>query len=308
MLELIAGSKLEKAINSGQFVVTGELGPPKGADLTAFRHHAEGMRNHVEACNITDNQTAIVRTSSIACGAVLVQMGIEPIIQMVVRDRNRICLQSDVLGAYALGIKNMLCLAGDHQMFGNEPGSKGVYDIDSMQLLKGLQTLRDEKKFMGGEELEGDISYFLGAVENPFADPFEYRVDRLEKKINAGASFIQTQCIFDLDRFEKWMEMVRERGLHKKVAILGGVTPMKSLGAARYMKNNVSGITIPDELVERLKGAEDKKAEGLKIAIETIERLKEIEGVAGVHIMAIAWEEVVPEIVERAGLYPRPKL
>ena len=304
---MIAGSKLERAINSGQFVVTGELGPPKGADLTQLKHHAEGMRNHVEAYNITDNQTAIVRTSSIACGATLVQMGLEPIIQIVVRDRNRICIQSDVLGAAALGIKNILCLSGDHQKFGNEANSKGVYDIDSMQLLKGLKELRDEKKFMGGEALDGDISYFLGAVENPFADPFEYRVDRLEKKINAGASFIQTQCIFDLDRFERFMEMVRERGLHKKIAILGGVTPMKSLGAARYMKNNVSGITIPDELVERLKGAEDKKAEGLKIAIETIERLKQIEGVAGVHIMAIAWEEMVPEIVERAGLYPRPK-
>ena len=305
---MIAGSKLEKVINSGEFVVTGELGPPKGSDLTQLKHHAEGMRNHVEAYNITDNQTAIVRTSSIACGATLVQMGLEPIIQIVVRDRNRICIQSDVLGAHAMGIKNILCLAGDHQMFGNETGSKGVYDIDSMQLIKGLKDLRDEKKFMGGDDLDGDISYYLGAVENPFADPFEYRVDRLEKKIEAGASFIQTQCIFDLDRFEKWMELVRERGLHKKVAILGGVTPMKSLGAANYMKNFVSGITIPDELVERLKGAEKKKEEGLKIVIETIERLKQIEGVAGVHIMAIAWEEIVPEIVERAGLYPRPKI
>ncbi len=304
---MIAGSKLERAINSGEFVVTGELGPPKGADIEEMKHHAEGMRNHVEAYNITDNQTAIVRTSSIACGKTLVDMDLEPIIQIVVRDRNRICIQSDVLGAHAMGIKNILCLAGDHQSFGNEPGSKGVYDIDSMQLIKGLKDMRDEKKFMGGDDVEGDFSCFLGAVENPFADPFEYRVDRLEKKIEAGASFIQTQCIFDLERFERWMELVRERGLHKRCAILGGVTPMKSLGAARYMKNNVSGITIPDALVDRLKGAEKKKEEGLKIAIETIERLKEIEGVSGVHIMAIAWEEVVPEIVERAGLYPRPK-
>jgi len=303
---LIAGSNLEKVINSGQFVVTGELGPPKGADISQLKHHAEEMRNHVDAYNITDNQTAIVRTSSISCGAALVQMDLEPIIQVTVRDRNRICIQSDVLGAAALGMKNILCLAGDHQKFGNEPCSKGVYDIDSMQLLDGLRTLRDEKRFMGGEELDGDIAFFLGAVENPFADPFEYRVDRLEKKINAGASFIQTQCIFDLDRFERWMELVRERGLHKKVAIMGGVTPIKSLGAARYMKNNVSGITIPDQLIERISGAENKKAEGLNICIETIQRLQKIEGVAGVHVMAIAWEEVVPEIVERAGLYPRP--
>ncbi len=303
---MIAGSNLEKVLTSGQFAVTGELGPPKSADITSLKHHGEALRNYVDAFNITDNQTAIVRTSSIACGAVLVQMGLEPVIQITVRDRNRIGIQGDVLGAVALGIKNILCLSGDHQMFGNEPQCKGVYDIDSMQLLNGLRGMRDEGKFIGGEELEAPLTYFLGAVANPFADPFEYRVDRLEKKITAGASFIQTQCIFDLDRFKRWMELVRERGLHKKVAILGGVTPIKSLGAARYMKNNVSGIIIPDEIITRLKGAQDKKQEGLNIAIETIQQLKEIEGVAGVHVMAIAWEEIVPEIVERAGLYPRP--
>ena len=306
---MIAGSKLEKVLDSGQFAVTGELGPPKSADISMLRHHAAGMRNHVEAYNLTDNQTAIVRTSSIACGAVLLQMGLEPVIQMTVRDRNRICLQSDLLGAVALGVKNVLCISGDHQKFGNEPAAKGVFDIDSMQLIKALRDMRDEGKFVGGEELEHPLEkIFIGAVANPFADPFEYRVDRLEKKINAGANFIQTQCIFDLERFKRWMEMVRERGLHKKVAILGGVTPIKSLGAAKYMKNNVSGITIPDEMITRLQGAENKKAEGLKICIETIEQLKEIEGVAGVHIMAIAWEEVVPEIVERAGLFPRPQV
>ncbi len=305
---MIVGSKLEKVLNSGHFAVTGELGPPKGADITQLKHHAEEMRNHVEAYNITDNQTAIVRTSSIACGATLVQMGLEPNIQIVVRDRNRIAIQSDVLGAQALGIKNILCLAGDHQRFGNEPTSKGVYDIDSMQLLKMLKDMRDEGVFAGGEEVDGEVNYYLGAVENPFADPFEYRVDRLEKKVNAGASFIQTQCIFDIERFERWMKLVRERGLHKKVKIMAGITPIKSLGAARYMKNNVSGITIPDALIDRLKGAEKKKVEGLNICVETIQRVKEIEGVAGVHIMAIAWEEVVPEIVERSGLYPRPQL
>lgn len=304
---MIAGSRLEKVLASGQFAVTAELGPPKSGDITQLKHHAEALRNHVEAFNITDNQTAIVRTSSIACGAVLIQMGLEPVIQMTVRDRNRIALQGDLLGAVALGVKNVLCLSGDHQKFGNEPGAKGVFDIDSMQLIKALKDMRDEGKFIGGESLEHPLEkIFIGAVANPFAGPFEYRVDRLEKKINAGASFIQTQCIFDLERFKKWMEMVRERGLHKKVYIMGGVTPIKSLGAARYMKNNVSGIIIPDELITRLQGAKDKKEEGLKICIETIQQLKEIEGVAGVHIMAIAWEEIVPEIVERAGLYPRP--
>lgn len=305
---MIAGSNLEKVINSGEFVVTGELGPPKSADLARLKHHAEAMRNHVDAYNLTDNQTAIVRTSSVACAAVLVRMGLEPVLQMTVRDRNRIAIQSDILGAAALGIRNLLCLSGDHQKFGNEPAAKGVYDIDSMQLIKGLKDMRDEGRFIGGDQLEAPVSFYLGAVENPFADPFEYRIDRLEKKISAGASFIQTQCIFDLERFKRWMELVRERGLHKKVAILGGVTPIKSLGAAMYMKNNVSGITIPDELIERLRGAGKKKEEGLKICIETIGQLREIEGVAGVHIMAIAWEEVVPEIVERSSLFPRPRL
>ncbi len=305
---MIVGSNLEKVIDSGNFAVTGELGPPKSSDLETLKHHAEEMRHYVDAYNITDNQTAIVRTSSIACGALLVQMGLEPIIQITVRDRNRICIQSDVLGASALGINNILCLSGDHQNFGNEPAAKGVYDIDSMQLIKGLKDMRDDGVFIGGDELEAPVNHYLGAVENPFADPFEYRVDRLEKKVNAGVSFIQTQCIFDIERFKKWMELVRERGLHKKVAILGGVTPIKSLGAARYMKNYVSGITIPDEVIDRIKGAEKKKEEGLKIAVETIEQLKEIEGVAGAHVMAIAWEEKVPEIVERAGLYPRPKV
>ncbi len=305
---MIAGSNLEKVINSGEFVVTGELGPPKSAHGEFVRHHGEMLKDHVDAFNITDNQTAIVRTSSIACGAILVQMGLEPVVQMTVRDRNRIAIQGDILGAAALGVKNLLCIAGDHAKFGNEPGAKNVFDIDSMQLIKAVKDMRDENKFIGGEELEHPFTMFLGAVENPFADPFEYRIDRLEKKANAGASFIQTQCTFDMVRFREFMKRVVDRGIHEKTAILAGITPIKSLGAARYMKNNVAGITIPDSLIDRMKGAEKKKAEGLKIAIETIQECREIEGVKGVHVMAVAWEEVVPEIVERAGLYPRPKL
>jgi methylenetetrahydrofolate reductase (NADPH) len=302
-------SKLEKVLSSGHFAVTGELGPPKSANLETLKHHAEAMRNYVEAYNITDNQTAIVRTSSIGVAATLIQMGLEPNVQMTVRDRNRICLQSDLLGAVSFGVRNFLCLQGDHAKFGNEPQSKNVYDLDSMQLIQAVRKMRDEGVFVGGERLEHPLPrIFIGAVANPFADPFEYRPLRLAKKVAAGAQFIQTQCIFDLERFEKWMEKVRELGLHKKVYILGGVTPIKSIGAARYMQNNVSGMIVPEALIERLKGAQDKKKEGINIAVETIQRLKEIEGVAGVHIMAIAWEEVVPEIVERAGLYPRPKV
>lgn len=303
-------SKLQQVLDSGQFAVTAEIGPPKHSSAEGIRHHAEMMRDYVDATNITDNQTAIVRMSSIAAGVHVLNSGIEPIIQMTCRDRNRIAMQSDLLGAYSLGLRNVLCLSGDHQKFGNHPTAKNVYDVDSMQLIENLRRMRDEKMFFCGEAIkEAEPQFFIGAVANPFADPFEFRVDRLEKKVNAGAQFIQTQCIFDMERFERFMEMVRERGLDERVHILAGVTPMKSWRAASYMQNNVSGMIVPDDLVERLKNAEDPKREGLDICIDQIKYIKEnVKGVHGVHIMAIAWEEVVPEIVEKSGLYPRPKL
>jgi len=303
-------SKLQQVLDSGQFAVTAEIGPPKHSSAEGIRHHAEMMRDYVDATNITDNQTAIVRMSSIAAGAHVLNSGIEPIIQMTCRDRNRIAMQSDLLGAYSLGMRNVLCLSGDHQKFGNHPTAKNVYDVDSMQLIENLRRMRDEKVFFCGEEIkEAEPQFFIGAVANPFADPFEFRVDRLEKKVNAGAQFIQTQCIFDMERFERFMEMVRERGLDQRVHILAGVTPMKSWRAASYMQNNVSGMIVPDTLVERLKNAEDPKREGLDLCIEQIKYIKEnIKGVHGVHIMAIAWEEVIPEIVEKSCLYPRPKV
>ena len=235
-------------------------------------------------------------------------MGLEPVMQMTCRDRNRIGIQSDIFGATALGIKNCLCLSGDHQRFGNEIDSKNVYDLDSIQLLSVLKGIRDEGKTLGGDEVEGDVKLFLGAAANPFGDPFEFRAIRLAKKVKAGADFIQTQCIYDMDRFREWMKMVRDLGLHERTHIMGGVMPLKSGGMARYMQKNVPGITIPDEIVKRMVAAPKGKgaAEGIKICIETIEQLKEIEGVDGVHIMALEWEHRVPEIVEEAGLLPRP--
>lgn len=302
-------SKLEQILNKGEFAVTAEIGPPKHSSPEAIKHHAEMMRDYVDATNITDCQTAIVRMSSIAAGLHVLKNGIEPIIQMTCRDRNRIAMQSDLLGAYSLGLRNVLCLSGDHQKFGNHPTAKNVYDIDSMHLINMVRRMRDDKVFLCGEEIkQAEPRFFIGAVANPFADPFEFRVIRLEKKINAGAEFIQTQCIFDMERFERFMEMVRERGLHKRVHILAGVTPLKSWRAAKYMQTNVSGMIVPDEIVERLKKAEDPKKEGIEICIEQIKHIRNIPGVHGVHIMAIAWEEIVPEIVQRAGLYPRPKL
>jgi methylenetetrahydrofolate reductase (NADPH) len=305
-----AGSKLEQILSRGEFAVTGELGPPKGADTSVVERKAKLLRDNVDAINVTDNQTAIVRMSSIAVSALLQRMGLEPTMQMVCRDRNRIAMQSDLFGAYALGIRNLLCLSGDHQRFGNHPTAKNVFDLDSMQLLQMVKRMRDEKKVLGGDEIEGAPEFFIGAAANPFADPFEFRVIRLGKKAAAGADFVQTQCIYDMAKFERWIQMIRDRGLHEKVHILAGVTPLKSVGMARYMKEKVAGIEIPDEIIERMKkaGREKAKEEGINICVEQIQRLRKIPGVHGIHLMAIEWEEVVHEIVERAGLLPRPKL
>jgi methylenetetrahydrofolate reductase (NADPH) len=247
--------------------------------------------------------------SSIATSALLIQMGLEPVMQMVTRDRNRIAIQSDIFGATALGIKNMLCLSGDHQIFGNQKEAANVFDIDSIQLIQCVKTMRDEGTLLGGEEkIEGEIKLFIGAAANPFADPFEFRVVRLAKKVKAGVDFIQTQCIYDLDRFKEWMGMVRNRGLHEKVHILGGVTPLKSGGMARYMAKNVAGIIIPDAIIERMVKAKEPAQEGIKICVEQIEQLREIKGVHGIHLMAIEWEQKVSEIAEGADLLPRPKV
>ncbi|MFZ5648093.1 MAG: methylenetetrahydrofolate reductase [Bacillota bacterium] len=302
-------SKLHRILASGQFAVTAEIGPPKHASAHGIRHHAHMLVNHVDATNITDCQTAIVRLSSIAAGVHILDCGIEPIVQMTCRDRNRIAMQADLMGAYSLGMKNVLCLSGDHQKFGNHPTSKNVYDVDSMQLIYLLKRMRDEKKFFSGEDIKDhEPRFFIGAVANPFADPFEFRVDRLEKKVEAGAQFIQTQCIFDMERFERFMEMVRARGIDQRAYILAGITPLKGWRAAKYLQTGVSGMLVPDSLVERLKNAQDQKREGVEVAIEQIKYIREnVKGVHGVHVMAIAWEEVVPEIVERTGLFPRPK-
>jgi methylenetetrahydrofolate reductase (NADPH) len=303
-----AGSRLEKLLTSGQFVVTGELGPPKGADVAPVEKKANLLKGNVDSINVTDNQTAIVRMSSIAVSALLVRMGLEPNMQMVCRDRNRIAMQSDIFGAYALGIRNILCLSGDHQKFGNHPTAKNVFDLDSIQLIQTVRKMRDEHKVLGGDEIEGAPQMFIGAAANPFADPFEYRVIRLAKKAAAGVDFIQTQCIYDMDKFERFMKMVRDRGLHEKIHILAGVTPLKSVGMAKYMKEKVAGMEVPDEIIERMRKAGKEKAreEGLNICVEQIKRLREMPGVHGIHLMAIEWEDAVHGIVERAGLLPRP--
>jgi len=296
-------------LESGGFVVTSECGPPRGADPEVIRKKGELLKGVVDAINVTDNQTSVVRMSSLASCIILKGMGFDPILQMVCRDRNRIAIQSDILGAAALGINNILCLSGDHQKFGDHPKAKNVFDIDSVQLIHTVKTLREDGKFIGGEDVKGKPMLFIGAAENPFADPFEIRAARLGKKVKAGCQFIQTQCIYNLERFERWMGMVRDRGLHETCAILAGVTPFKSVGMARYMKNQVPGMDVPDTMIERMKGVPKEKQaeEGMKICVETIQRLREVPGVRGIHIMAIEWEEKVSEIAKAAGLLPRPQ-
>lgn len=303
-----AATNLEKVLESGGFAVTAEAGPPKGASAAVMLRRGELLRNCCDAVNVTDNQTAIVRMSSLAGCVLLKQMGVDPVMQIVCRDRNRIAIQSDVLGAVALSIGNILCLSGDHQKFGNHPTAKNVFDIDSIQLIQTLQKMRDEKKFLCGEDISGEVPLFIGAAENPYADPFEFRVTRLAKKIKAGADFIQTQAVYDVAKFAKWMAMVTDKGLDKQVHILAGVIPIRSAGMARYMRDYVSGVSVPDEIVTRMEEAKSAKEEGAKIALEIIEQLKEIPGLHGIHIMAVGWEDIVPEIVKQAGLLPRPVL
>nr|WP_319493144.1 methylenetetrahydrofolate reductase [uncultured Desulfobacter sp.] len=297
-------SNLEKVLASGQLAVTSEVGPPRGCNVDIIKEKANMIKDYVDGINITDNQTAMVRMSSIAGGIAIKQMGLDPIIQMVSRDRNRLAMQSDILGAYALGCNTMLCLSGDHPHFGDHPMAKPVYDIDSINMIKMVKDMRDEGKFQGGADITDPPKMFIGAAANPFADPFELRVMRLAKKIAAGVDFIQTQCIFNVPKFEEWMKQVVDRGLDEKVAILAGITPMKSLGMAKYMKSKVPGMDIPDSVIDRLAGVDKDKqaAEGIKMAIEQMQRLKECKGVKGFHIMAIEWEEKVPELVKGAGL------
>ena len=302
-----SGSRLEKILESGQFAVTAEAGPPKGSLPDGMRKKGELLKSSCDAINVTDNQAAVVRMSSLAGCLLLKETGAEPVLQMVVRDRNRLALQSDIFGAAALGIRNVLCLAGDHQRLGNHPSAAGAYDVDPIQLIQMLKTMRDEHRAENGETISGDVPLFIGTVAHPFADPWELHMITLAKKIRAGADFIQTQAIYDLPRFIAWMDKVREQGLHEKAHILASVLPIKSVEMVRRMRE-VPGMRVPDELAERIERAADAKAAGARICVELIAQLKQVPGVHGIHIMAVAGEDAVPGIVKEAGLLPRPEL
>jgi len=328
----LVGSNLEKALRAGYFVATGELGPPQSADRSVIEHKAGFLKGIVEAVNITDNQTAVVRMSSISVGTMLLQLGLEPTIQMTARDRNRIAIQSDLLGAYALGMRNLLCLTGDHQTFGNHPMSKNVHDMDSISMLQMVRDMRDGKKFQCGDPIKGqEPRFFLGAAANPFADPFEFRPYRLGKKARAGASFIQTQIVFNVPKFADFMQRVVDLGFHEQCYILAGVAPIRSVGAAKYMATKVPGMEVDPEYIDRMtkstkglpspkeietmdpkEAAQVKKArkeatenEGIQICIDVINECRKMPGVAGVHIMAIEWEEAVDQIVRKAKIGPK---
>lgn len=301
-------SNLEKVLSEGRFAVTAEVGPPKGSDPQKIIEKAEILRDCADAFNITDNQTSVVRLSSMSGCFILLKMNLEPVMQISCRDRNRIALQSDILGASAIGVKNVLFITGDHQSFGNHPGAKGVYDLDSIQLIKIVKDMRDNGIFQSGDKIiSGTPEIFIGAAANPFADPFEFRVDRLEKKIEAGSDFIQTQSIFNLDKFNLWMDEVRSRGLDKKVHILGGITPLKSIKMTERMKFHVPGVDIPNDIYDRIKNAEDPKSEGYCIAHDLINEVKKINGIHGIHITALFWEAIIPKLVKETNLYPRSK-
>ncbi|RKY95366.1 MAG: methylenetetrahydrofolate reductase [Candidatus Hydrothermota bacterium] len=300
-------SNLERVLSEGGFAVTAEIGPPKGCDPDKIKQKASFLAGCAHAFNVTDNQTAVVRLSSLGGSVILLNLGLEPIMQMSCRDRNRIALQSDVLGAVSIGVRNILFVTGDHQSLGNHPGAMGVFDLDSIQLIQIVKNMRDDGVFQSGDKiLAGNPDVFIGGAANPFADPVEFRVDRLEKKIDAGVDFIQTQSVFNLERFNVWMDEVRSRGLDKKVHILAGVTPLKSLRMTERMKFHVPGVDIPDEIYDKMKKTGDPKKTGYEIALDLVNEVKKIKGVHGVHITALFWEEVIPKLVEASGLLPHP--
>jgi methylenetetrahydrofolate reductase (NADPH) len=302
-------SRLQTAIKERRFVVTAELGPPRGASAAPLRRKAQLLRDWIDAANVTDGQSAVVRMASWAGSMIAMQEGVEPVMQLQCRDRNRIALQADLLGASGMGIPNLLLLTGDHTRFGDHPDARGVFDLDSIQLLWMARGMRDQKQLLNGRELRASPSWFIGAVENPFAPPLRFRAERLGKKVAAGAQFVQTQFIFDIPIFERWMQQVRDLGLDRRCAILAGVGPVKSLRALEHMRAEVPGMYVPDSVVQRLSGvpADRVQEEGLKLCAEIIQQVRDIPGVAGVHVMAFSWEEAVPEILERAGVGARPR-
>jgi methylenetetrahydrofolate reductase (NADPH) len=293
---------LEGVLRSGQFAITAELAPPDSASPQEIAVRAQVFKGYVDALNATDGSGANCHMSSTAVCALLTRLGFDAILQISCRDRNRIAIQGDVLGAAALGINNILCLTGDGVQVGDHPQAKPVFDLDSISLLATVRTLRDESHYLSGRKITQPPQVFLGAAENPFAPPFDFRPLRLSKKIAAGAQFIQTQYCYDIERLRTFMQAVCDLGLQKKVFILIGVGPLASAKSARWIRSHIPGIAIPDSVIKRLAGAQDQQQEGLKICVELVQQIREIEGIAGVHFMAHRQEELVAEIIDRSDV------
>jgi methylenetetrahydrofolate reductase (NADPH) len=308
-VEYKSDGRLERVLRAGLFAVTAELNPPDSADPQEVYDAALVLSEVCDAINATDASGAHCHMSSVAICALLTRAGYAPVFQVSCRDRNRIAIQGDVLGAAAMGVSNVLCLTGDDVTVGDQPQAKRVFDFDSIQLLRTIKIMRDEGQFLSGRKLTTPPRLFLGAASNPFVQPYDWRPLRLAKKVAAGADFIQTQYCFDMPRLRQFMQQVRDLGLHEKVFILVGVGPLRSERAAEFMRSNVPGVHIPDAVIERLRKTPkaQKRAEGKQICVEIIEQVREIEGVSGVHVMAYRQEELVAEIVEEAGLLPRPR-
>lgn len=307
--EFKAGGRLERVLRSGRFAVTSELNPPDSADPEDVYRAAITLSTVCDGINAVDASGAHTHMSSVAICALLTRAGYEPVYQVACRDRNRIAIQGDILGAAAMGVQNILAITGDDVSAGDQPEAKRVFDFDSIQLLRTARMMRDEGVLLSGRKLTTPPRFFLGAAANPFVPPYEWRPLRLAKKIAAGADFIQTQYCFDIPRLQEYMRRVRDMGLHEKAYILVGVGPLRSDRAAEFMRKNVPGVHIPDEVVERLRKTpkKQKQKEGKKICTEIIQQVREIEGVAGVHVMAYRQEELVAQIIEESGLLPRPK-
>jgi len=302
-----SGSRLERVLRSGRFAVTAELDAPDSADPEDVYKNALVLAEVCDAINATDGAGANCHMSSMGCCALLTRAGYEPVLQVSCRDRNRIAIQADLLGAAAMGVQNVLCLTGDDVSNGDQPEAKRVFDLDSIQLLQVARMMRDQGVLLSGRKLLTPPRLFLGAVENPFVPPYELRAHRLAKKIAAGAQFIQTQYCFDIPRFQRFMARVRDLGLHERVFILVGVGPLRSAKAAEHLRTKVPGVWIPDELVARMhKTPQARQAEeGIRICVELIQQAREIAGIHGVHVMAYRQEGMVAEIIHRAGLFPR---
>ncbi|PXY37080.1 5,10-methylenetetrahydrofolate reductase [Prauserella coralliicola] len=301
---------LRQALDEGRFAITAELGPPRGADAGAIERKAACLREWVDAVNVTDNQGARVRMSSLGAAMLAQRAGLSPVMQLTCRDRNRLALQSDLLAAGALGIPHVLLLTGDHPGAGDHPEAKPVFDLDGVQLTRLARTLRDDGILLSGEELSARPSWMIGSVENPFSPPLSFRADRLAKKAAAGAEFVQTQYVFDVDVFAQWVKCLRDMGVTEQCAVLAGVGPIRSLRALDFLRTGVPGVNVPADVDRRLRAVPPDRVaeEGLRLCAETIRQLAEIPGVAGVHVMAFGFESGVPEILERAGFGPRTTL